>query len=176
MLAEGGVDNVRVEPLARRLRVTKGGFYWHFKDRLDLLGQLLAHWRDGRIEVIARHATPAPGEDAAAVLRRLLDRYLDHPNPRGTAIEMAVRTWARHDPAAAEAVAAVDAARLARVEPLFHALGTDAPEASGRARLFYAYVFGDNLLAPAGDEAATRDQRARIAAVLLGSGADGQAR
>jgi len=105
MLAEGGVDNVRIEPLARRLRVTKGGFYWHFRDRADLLAALLEHWRDGRVAVIADHAAPGPGEDAEAVLRRLLARYLDHPNPRGAAIEMAVRDWARHDPAAAEAVA-----------------------------------------------------------------------
>ncbi len=168
MLAEGGVDNVRVEPLARRLKVTKGGFYWHFRDRSDLLARLLARWRDGRVAVIARHATPAEGEDAAAVLRRLLSRYLDHPNPRGTAIEMAVRTWARLDPAAAEAVAAVDAARLARVEPLFAALGAAPEEAGARARLFYAFVFGQNLLAPTSDASEAARQRDRITSLLLG--------
>jgi len=171
MLAEGGVDNVRVEPLARRLRVTKGGFYWHFRDRHDLLDQLLAQWRDGRVEVIARHAAPQPGEDAAAVLRRLLARYLDHPNPRGTAIEMAIRTWARLDAAAAAAVADVDAARLSHVEPLFQALGADPEEACARARLFYAFVFGQNLLAPTAAGADAGRQRDRITSVLLGRGA-----
>ncbi|WP_281242551.1 TetR/AcrR family transcriptional regulator [Rhodospira trueperi] len=169
MLAEGGVDNVRVEPLARRLNVTKGGFYWHFRDRADVLAVMLERWRDGRVAVIVRHVAPGEDEDAEAVLRRLLDRYLDHPNPRGSAIEMAVRDWARHDPAAAEAVAEVDRARLAHVTPLFESLGMDACEARARARLFYAYVFGQNLLTPGtGDAAETTRVSDRITAILLG--------
>jgi len=168
MLAEGGAENVRIEPLARRLSVTKGGFYWHFKDRADLLAAILARWRDGRVEVIARHAAPVGDENADSVLRRLLARYLDQPNPRGTAIEMAVRDWARHDPAAAEAVAAVDKARLAHVSPLFEALGMESREAGARARLFYAYVFGQNLLAPTADAGEAAQEQGRIAAILLG--------
>jgi len=168
MLAEGGAENVRIEPLARRLSVTKGGFYWHFKDRADLLAAILARWRDGRVEVIARHAAPVGDENADGVLRRLLARYLDQPNPRGTAIEMAVRDWARHDPAAAEAVAAVDKARLAHVSPLFEALGLEPSEAGARARLFYAYVFGQNLLAPTTDAGEAAQEQGRITAILLG--------
>jgi len=168
MLAEGGIDNVRVEPLARRLGVTKGGFYWHFKDRADLLTVMLVRWRDGRAAVVASHAEPAPGEDAEAVLRRLLARYLDHPNPRGAAIEMAVRDWARHDAEAAAAVATVDRERLHRVEPLFEGLGLEAEEAQARARLFYAYVFGQNLLAPTADAVQAERQKDTIAAILLG--------
>ena len=33
MLAAGGIDAVRVERLAAVLKVTKGSFYWHFRDR-----------------------------------------------------------------------------------------------------------------------------------------------
>ncbi|MBB4266431.1 AcrR family transcriptional regulator [Roseospira visakhapatnamensis] len=168
MLAEGGVDNVRVEPLARRLKVTKGGFYWHFKDRADLLAVMLVRWRDGRAEVITRHAQPGPDETAEDVLRRLLARYLNHPNPRGAAIEMGVRDWARHDAEAAEAVAAVDHERLSRVVPLFEALGLDVDEAQARARLFYAYVFGQNLLSPSTNAAEAERQKDRITAILLG--------
>ena len=32
-LARSGIDGVRVELLAKELSVTKGSFYWHFKDR-----------------------------------------------------------------------------------------------------------------------------------------------
>ncbi|MQX35388.1 TetR/AcrR family transcriptional regulator [Roseospira navarrensis] len=170
MLAEGGAENVRIEPLARRLSVTKGGFYWHFKDRADLLAAMLERWRDGRVTVIARHVTPDGDETAEGVLRRLLSRYLDQPNPRGMAIEMAVRDWARHDARVAEAVATVDAARLAHVAPLFEALGLPPDEAAARARLFYAYVFGQNLLAPTVDPAEAAGQQDRIAAILIGAG------
>ena len=44
-LAEGGISNVRVEVLAKHLKVTKGSFYWHFVDRNDLLAEMLETWR-----------------------------------------------------------------------------------------------------------------------------------
>ena len=43
-LAEGGVDAVRVERLAKRLGASKGSFYWHFADRPALLQSMLALW------------------------------------------------------------------------------------------------------------------------------------
>jgi len=44
LLAEQGVNGVAVEPLARRLGVTKGSFYWHFPSREALLKSALEHW------------------------------------------------------------------------------------------------------------------------------------
>jgi AcrR family transcriptional regulator len=43
-LLHGGPVAVRVETLARTLKVTKGSFYWHFKDRQELLEELLLEW------------------------------------------------------------------------------------------------------------------------------------
>src|SRR5262245_46590032 len=45
VLAESGIDAVRVEPLAARLGVTKGSFYWHFRDRPALHAAMLTEWR-----------------------------------------------------------------------------------------------------------------------------------
>ena len=44
LLAEQGVSAVAVEPLARRLGVTKGSFYWHFPSREALLKAALERW------------------------------------------------------------------------------------------------------------------------------------
>src|SRR5215208_8307350 len=69
-LAAGGPDAVRIEPLARALGVTKGGFYWHFDDRRALLEEMLDTWeRVGVDEVIER--VESDGGDARAKLRRL---------------------------------------------------------------------------------------------------------
>ena len=43
-IAEQGVASVAVEPLARRLGVTKGSFYWHFPSRDALLQAALERW------------------------------------------------------------------------------------------------------------------------------------
>ena len=45
-LLHGGPGAVRVEKLARDLKVTKGSFYWHFRDRGDLLEALLREWEE----------------------------------------------------------------------------------------------------------------------------------
>jgi AcrR family transcriptional regulator len=43
-IREGGVAAVSVEPLARKLGVTKGSFYWHFRTRSALLKAALERW------------------------------------------------------------------------------------------------------------------------------------
>src|SRR5580693_7759368 len=43
-LLHGGPAAVRVDTLARQLKISRGSFYWHFKDRSDLLAALLAEW------------------------------------------------------------------------------------------------------------------------------------
>lgn len=143
-LADGGVDAVRVEPLAKRLGVTKGSFYWHFADRRALIQALLAHWRDGRIEAIRRQAQGP--ENPAAILRRLVGLYTQRANYRGLAIELAIRLLARRDETAGAAVRKVDVERLTHVTKLFRGLGWPETEAEARAVLLYSYLFGQPLL------------------------------
>ena len=50
--AEQGIEAVRVELLARDLNVSKGSFYWHFRDRNDLLERLLDDWERSRASVV----------------------------------------------------------------------------------------------------------------------------
>ena len=63
VLAEKGLDGIRVEVLAKRLKVTKGSFYWHFKDRRDLFDAVLQRWKDGRIKDIQKQTRAVPGEE-----------------------------------------------------------------------------------------------------------------
>jgi AcrR family transcriptional regulator len=150
-LARDGFDAVRVEPLAQALGVTKGSFYWHFADRDALLAALFARWAEGRVAAI--RAETNSGADARATLYRLIELYARGPNTRGLAIELAIRGLARCDARAAAAVNAVDAERLARVAALFEGLGHKAANAEARAFLFYAFVFGQSLIARRSDVA-----------------------
>jgi AcrR family transcriptional regulator len=144
-LARGGVEEVRVEVLAKDLGVTKGGFYRSFPDRRALLDAILESWGQGRIAAIEKqaHADGGPARDR---LRDLIGLYSSRFNPHGLAIELAIRQWARSDEAAAGVAAEVDAARLKNVAELYRALGLAREEAEARAFLFYSFIFGRSLL------------------------------
>jgi AcrR family transcriptional regulator len=151
-LAQGGIDAVRVEPLAKALAVTKGSFYWHFADRRALIEAMLSQWSEGRIAAIREQAAQAP--EPALALRKLVELYTKRSNARGLAIELAIRALARNDAGAASSVQAVDAERLRHVASLFMRLGYGSREAEARAVMLYSYLFGQSLLDPKSVKAA----------------------
>jgi AcrR family transcriptional regulator len=144
-LGHGGVEAVRIEVVAQRLGVTKGGFYRRFKDRRALLDAILETWERGRIAAIEKQAELG-GADARERLRSLIRIYSERLNPEGMAIELAVRQWARADAAAAAAVASVDGTRLRIATQLYRELGLSAEDAQARALLFYSFIFGQSML------------------------------
>ena len=146
MLAEQGVPGMRIEVLAKNFGVTKGSFYWHFKDRQDLFDAVLQTWRDGRIRYIDKQSVATPGREDDQLLH-LIDVYGATRNRKGISIELAVREWARRDAHAAAVVEEVDTWRLECTRKLFLARGVPDEEAKSRSLLLYAYVFGQSLMA-----------------------------
>ena len=145
VLAEEGIAGLRVEVLAKRLKVTKGSFYWHFTDRRDLLMAVLAHWKEGRIRDIIKQTRAQPGRELEQIYH-VIDVYSASRSRRGMMIELAVRDWARRDAEAGAIVAEVDDVRLRCARDLFLACGVPMDEASSRCMLLYAYVFGVSLM------------------------------
>lgn len=144
-LGRSGIDGVRVEVLAEGLGITKGGFYRRFKDRRALLESMLETWRLGRIAAVEEHATRG-GADPRDRIAEIIKIYSTRANPRGMAIELAIRQWARSDVAAAAAVLSVDAARLRVAEKIYRELGLSAKKARARAILLYSFAFGQSLI------------------------------
>jgi AcrR family transcriptional regulator len=145
LMSDRGIDGLRVEVLAKALGVTKGSFYWHFKDRQDLLAGVLQVWRDGRIRDIDKQTAASPGQERKQ-LQHLIDVYSAARSRKGMAIELALRDWARRDADAARIVEEVDDYRLECTRRLYRACGFDAQEAKARSLMLYAYVFGQSLM------------------------------
>lgn len=145
VLAKSGLDGLRVEVLAKLCGVTKGSFYWHFKDRRDLLSSVLQFWREGRIRDIEKVTGGKAGFERDR-LSHTIDVYGTSRNRKGMAIELAVRDWARRDPEAAAVVEEVDLYRLECTRQLFLAMGMDDAEAKSRSLLLYACVFGLSMM------------------------------
>ncbi|MDR2837954.1 MAG: TetR/AcrR family transcriptional regulator [Azonexus sp.] len=145
VLAREGVSGLRVEVLAKRCGVTKGSFYWHFKDRQALLAAVLQHWKQGRIRDIEKTTFFKPGEELERI-NHLIELYGANPNRKGMEIELAIRDWARYDDKAAAVVEAVDLHRLECARKLFVAAGMSETEAKSRSLLLYACAFGLSLM------------------------------
>lgn len=136
-LAAGGPDAVRVELLAGRLGVSKGGFYWHFADRSALLTEMLDTWETTMVdEVIARvESQPADPRGKVRQLFRLAPSA-------DFAVELAMRDWARRDADVAERLHRVDRRRMQWLRGLFGQFCADDDDAEARAMLAYSLLIG----------------------------------
>lgn len=141
-LAENGIDAVKVERLARSLKVSKGSFYWHFADRPDLLSALLDLWEsDFTARLIANAAhLPTPRERLLAVGDEALEATMDGVDV--AAAEGAFSAWAVLDPVAAARVRAVEARRIDYLVGELTLMGAPAAKAELLAKGIYLALLG----------------------------------
>jgi AcrR family transcriptional regulator len=138
-LRKSGVGEVRVERLAVDLGITKGSFYWHFKNRGDLLDAVLEYWAremtDVEFERIGAMRAGLAGR-LQALAEDVLEKGMGRYDP-------AIRAWARTDRKVAAAVGQVDRRRVRALTGFFEEGGFSAAEARTRARLFYTFLLGE---------------------------------
>lgn len=142
-LATGGPEAVRVDLLAKTLGVTRGGFYWHFDNRGALLEEMLDTWeRMGTDEVIERVENEG-GDARTKVVRAGVLTFSDALLP----IDLAVRDWARRDPAVAERLRRVDNRRMDYARSLFGAFCDNEDDIEARSMLAFSLAVGNHFLA-----------------------------
>jgi AcrR family transcriptional regulator len=139
-LIEEGTAGVEINKLARRLGVSRGGFYWFFKDRAQLLEELLAFWVRTST-VLFEAVLKGPSRDGVAEYQALTRLWIDEKeyDPRW---DGAVRDWARTSESVRKVVQAVDRKRIAVLEEIFHDMGYRGKEANVRARVMYYHQVG----------------------------------
>ena len=72
-ILEGGFDQLRVLPLAKRLKVTRGSFYWHFDDLGSFIHLFLDQWQALRMRGLRYWQ---PGKDPSLSPEQEVDRVL----------------------------------------------------------------------------------------------------
>ncbi|WP_103256282.1 TetR/AcrR family transcriptional regulator [Tabrizicola aquatica] len=140
LLVEGGVEAVKVMPLADRLGLSRTSFYWHFQDREALLAGLIDRWKAKNTgNLVAR--CEAPAATIAEAMLNLIDCWVD-PQLFDSRLEFAMRTWALTDRTVEVAMAEADATRIAALTALFRRFGYAETEADTRARTLYLTQVG----------------------------------
>jgi AcrR family transcriptional regulator len=143
LLIAGGIEHVRIGRLSENLNVTRGGFYWLFKSRDDLLKELLRDWERTNTRPFERILLPHhKGVDE---LNALLNMWLDEQD-YSPAYDAAVRDWARMSRRAATVVKRVDSRRISLIKNIFLDLAYPEDEAFVRARITYFHQVGYYIL------------------------------
>jgi len=137
LIAEQGVAAVAVEPLARRLGVTKGSFYWHFRSRDGLLQAALERWEkeDQEVNFIPLYErVPDPRERMRALVHMVAREYTTH-------VIYAALIKAGSHPVVRPVIERVSQRRMDYLITTFRQAGFEPQAAMHRARLTYtAYV------------------------------------
>ena len=163
ILADDGLEALKLDRLCTRLGVTKGSFYWHFADMAAYRSALVHAWaqlhdRDRRHFADLGHLTPR------ARLSQMMASLLGE---RQWTLERAMREWARTDPGVAESVRAADHRVLDAVRRAFADAGFDADEADMRANAVFAAGIGFLHLSDAPPGARMEAQRERFLDLML---------
>jgi AcrR family transcriptional regulator len=156
-LLKGGVEEVRVERLARHLHVTKGSFYWHFKDREELLEVLLREWEEEFLADIIPRLEGRRGRDAVRYLAQLMVERVPLGEEGILPSDAAMFTWASVSP---EVARRANRAERKRIESL-----TRVVEDPERAELLYLVWLG--FVARGKRVPSLRKQFPRIARAML---------
>ncbi len=135
-IAEQGISAAAVEPLARRLGVTKGSFYWHFPTREALLKAALEHWeRVDEEEFLDVEPIKDPRDRLHALFRRTSREMQSH-------VVYSALLRALDHPLVQPVMSRVSQKRIDFLTVAYRQLGLDRSTASYRARLAYAAYAG----------------------------------
>jgi len=145
-IGEIGVANIQIESLAKELNVTKGSFYWHFKNRDALLSETLEYWYRSATKVIglaAQRNFDKPEDRLRYFFTLAFSRRPDVP---GGPVERALHEWARISATAAQTTKQVDEDRVRLIADAYAKSGMSEGQARQTATMALAQIIGLNIL------------------------------
>lgn len=138
-LIESGVEAVKITKLADRLGVTRGSFYWHFRDREEILQALIDYWE--RKNTASILAAAAQGQDLMGSVLALMEVWM-RDDLYDAQLELSIRGWGRSDPALRARIQGADEARLQALTQMYLLAGRSPEQAVVAARNIYYMQMG----------------------------------
>jgi AcrR family transcriptional regulator len=134
-LSDNSVADITVKGLAKELGIAKSGFYWHFKNREELLDALMDYWIHEITEVITGNVEVNELEPKARLMRCAeMIHGLDL-----TRYEIGIRQFALKNESAFRAVTKVNNLRGDFIGQAFSELGFTGDDLEMRTMLFACY-------------------------------------
>jgi AcrR family transcriptional regulator len=165
-LEKRGIAEVKIDRLARRFKVTRGSFYFHFSSLKDLHDELLEEWR--RINCAPFWKLRETAEiDGYAFFSTIVHVWVDE-DPFSPLLDLAVRDWARTSKSLGKEVEEMDDLRISLLERAFLAMGYSPAESIVRARITYFHQIGQYTISFREDPAQRKRYQPLFGKVLLG--------
>jgi AcrR family transcriptional regulator len=136
VLAQNGQAGLRIQGLADALGVSRGSFYWHFRDRDDFIRAILAYWHEVYTAPVP-DLVEAQGGSAEERLLWIIRLVYEKDETR---YDLPIRSWAIQDPMVAKMVRRTDRYRLTYIRRLFTEMGFSGLELEIRTRTCLAYM------------------------------------
>jgi len=143
-ICEEGIDKVKVAPLAAQMGVTSGSFYWHFKNRVELLDALLEFWEREMNDAPIAAAREFSGPPADRIFF-VMETVMTHSLAR---YDLAIWHWAQSDTNANRVFKRVLKKRFSFAAWMFAQAGFSKEQAEIRGRMMVVYMMGELTLVP----------------------------
>jgi len=143
-LESKGVEAVKIDILAKELGISRSGFYWHFKNRQDLLEHLLDFWISEYTGAVTDNPDVLkldPKKRLYTTMEMIRDKHL-------TKYDLAMTSWAKLDSQVHKVVRKVVKMRLDYLRVIFTELGFEGDELEMRTRLFVCYHSWEDTMFP----------------------------
>jgi AcrR family transcriptional regulator len=165
-LLDGGIESVRIMPLAKKLNLSRTSFYWFFVDREELLAALLSRWKSTNTGNWIKRAE-AYAENVCEAVLNVFDCWFDDAI-FDSRYEAAIRSWAHQSPEIAREAADDDERRVAALTAMFTRFDYKPLAADVRARAMYFTQLGYLSTQPNEDMAVRMSRIAEYVEVFTG--------
>ena len=168
VFVSGGIDAVRIVDLARHLKIAKSGFYWHFRDRAELLEAMKLYWVDefSHQFIEDTHAFKGPLRERLISLIRAIRAK------ESGKLDLAFTGWAQTEPSVRDLVSRVRDLRIVFVKELLSATVVNDAELTSRARLFVAYFSWSEVMFESNAGELADEDLNTILDIITGAGLD----
>lgn len=136
VMEKEGINAVKIERLAKVLKTSRSGFYWHFQDRSALLKEILDYWRMEYTETVIKKGQQGampPNKRLYLIMQMIEEHSLDR-------FEIQMRSWADNDPEVADIVMKVYRQRFDFIRSIFSEMGFSGCDLEMRTRLWLCYA------------------------------------
>jgi AcrR family transcriptional regulator len=141
-LAANGANALKADPMAKALKVSRGSFYWHFRDIGDFHAGVIGLWQHRATTRVIEVTQDHDGDRLSQLIKRTFNA--------DNRLERAIRAWAAQNSEVAKVVATVDDQRVQYLTELLQAIGVSQAKARLRAKFLYWAYLGQTLAMGAG--------------------------